>query len=200
VQKERKKVDSNLPKVELTVTKRKQHLSNKFVLSIFAGSQEDTDAYTYETEIDPTSPEKMEILKMGLYLLKCVDLGETKYDTYGTPEMQWVEENNATVGEIQQHIIFEAGKKLFLEHNPIRPICTLFPMGESLTKAEYLDYATQERGVVLTDVGWGKHEWPYHDEELVQLQGWEVTYYDKEGKEYLVEYQVERKMEEKESG
>jgi hypothetical protein len=166
------------PKVDLVVTKRADFPADKFVLSVFSGSREDADRYKDDTQIDPANPEAMEILKMGIYLLNYLDKVDDQYSS------------SRDRGLEQQSIIFEAGKKLFLSHNPIRPICSLFPMGPELITKEYPAYANGYRGILLIDEGWGEHEWPSLDEDPVIIQGWSVCYFDKEGKEYLVETNV----------
>lgn len=186
-------MENNLPEVQIQVTRRTSFLSDKYVLSVVTGSDEHEDRYDDKTEIDASSPKDMELLKMGVFLLNCLDRDEDKYSRQSkkkTKELEWVKLHNPSAGEIQRHIIFEAGKKLFLTHNPLRPICSLFPMGLDVIEREYPEYAKCHRGTLLIDEGWGKHEWPWLDDNLVHIQGWSVSYFDKDGKEYLVNTKV----------
>lgn len=168
----------NRPVVDIVVTKRVEFPADKFVLSVYSGSREQVDRYKEDTYADPSNPEAMEILKMGIYLLDYLDKNDDQYAS--GPDR----------GSAQQSIIFEAGKKLFFTYNPIRPVCSLFPMGAEIIEKEYPAYAKGHIGMTLMEEGWETYAWPSLDEYPVIIQGWSVSYFDKEGKEYLVETTV----------
>lgn len=146
------------------------------------------------------SDEAMEELAATLYLLSKVQADEdSKYylplvaGEPLSPEQAWKIENDALGWEVQQHIIHEAGKDIFFQHNPDKPICCMFPMNKERRGVEYYindDFPKYDPGIMgiqlLSDTEFD--EWAYEEDEKVRILSWALQYYTPEGSTCAVEY------------
>jgi hypothetical protein len=163
-----------------------------------------------ETSFSEKSEKEMEDLKAILYLLDTMLDDEMEYEIGGEKEADFTEKQKWTNAnktgnwsQVQQHIIFEAGKKTFLSYLPSKPICCLFPMGEGLTRKEYPEFAEGHWDGLLhaqvMDNGYSV-EWPLVDEDEVVIHTYLLYYFDHEGVKWECRFKEASAKGEKESG